>query len=107
MLLELPTNALEALGTSTEGIGNEVAGALASNPSVLIIGVLLIAAAIVIFYFIKKIIVNSVLGFVGWLLLMIFIGIETPLIIPTLAVSVIFGLGGVGALLVLMFFGII
>ena len=42
-----------------------------------------------------------------WILLMVFVGINESLIIPTLAVSVIFGLGGVGAILVMKFLGVI
>jgi hypothetical protein len=106
-LPQLPAGALNALGEGTTEISGEAAKALASNPSILVVGVLLIAAAIVIFYFMKKLIVNSILGFVGWILLLVFVGIKEALIIPTLAVSVIFGLAGVGALLLLMFFSAI
>ncbi len=107
MLIQLPANALNTLGESTVGIGEQAVQTIANNPSVLVVGIVLIAAAFVIFYFLKKLIVNTILGFIGWILLMVFIGIEGPLIIPTLVVSVIFGLAGVGALLLLLFFGVI
>ena len=107
MFLQLPTNALNTLGESTAGVGEATIQTIANNPGILVTGIILIAAAILIFYFVKKIIVNSILGFIGWILLVVFMGVSGPLLLPTLAVSLIFGIGGVGALMVLMFFGII
>ncbi|MAG22207.1 MAG: hypothetical protein CL943_02795 [Candidatus Diapherotrites archaeon] len=107
MLLQLPANALNSLGESTASIGGEAVSSLASNPSVLVLGIILIAAAVVIFYVLKKLVVNSILGFIGWILLVVLVGVEGTLLIPTLAVSLIFGLAGVGVLLMLMFFAVI
>jgi hypothetical protein len=107
MFLELPPAALNTLGENTADIGGEALGAIASNPSLLVGGIVLIIGAILIFFFIKKIIVNTVLGFVAWILFMTFVGVDPGLTIPSLAVSVIFGLAGVGVLLVLKFFGVI
>lgn len=107
MLLQLPANALNTLGESTTGLGGEAVKTIVNNPSFLVIGILLIAIAVVIFYFMKKIVVNTILGFIGWILLLVFVGIKASLIIPTLVVSVIFGLAGVGVLLLLMFLGVI
>ena len=107
MFLQLPTNALNALGENTAGVGATAVQTIASNPGVLVTGIILIAAAILIFFFVKKIIVNSILGFIGWILLVVFMGVSGPMLLPSLAVSLIFGIGGVGALLVLMFFGIL
>lgn len=107
MFLELPANALNTLGESTAVAGGDALGAIASNPSLLVTGVILIIGAILILCFIKKIVVNSILGFVAWILFMVFVGVDPALTIPSLAVSVIFGLAGVGVLLVLKFFGVI
>ena len=106
-MLQLPTNALSALGRNTADFGGQAVQTVAANPGILVTGIILIAAAIIILYFIKKIIVNSILGFVAWILFMVFVGIDPGLIIPSLAVSVIFGLAGVGVLLVLKFFGVV
>jgi hypothetical protein len=54
----------------------------------------------------KTLIVNSVVGLVCVFLLGI-IGIHVPINLATLAVIAVFGLAGLGALLVLMFFGIL
>ena len=107
MLLELPAGALDTLGESTAGLGGEAVKSIASNPGILVIGIVLIAAAFVIFFLLKKLIVNSILGFIGWILLMVFFPLGEGLAIPGLVVSVIFGLAGVGALLVLKFFGVV
>ncbi len=107
MDVEIPAEALNSLGETTAAVGGEAANAIASNPGILITGILLIAAAILIFFFIKKLIVNSVLGFVGWILFIFFVGVDQSLLIPSLVISVIFGLAGVGVLLVLTFFGVV
>ena len=53
----------------------------------------------------KTLVVNSVVGLVCVFLLGL-IGIQVPINIVTLAVIALFGLAGLGALLVLMFFGV-
>lgn len=68
-------------------------------------------AGIFLFFFkhvlslIKALIVNSVVGLVVAFLLGI-IGIKIPLTTATIVVLALFGLGGLGTLLTLMFFGI-
>ncbi|MCX8190097.1 MAG: hypothetical protein N3F05_02595 [Candidatus Diapherotrites archaeon] len=84
---------------------SEIAGSLAGKPEILAIGILLIVVAVAIIFFIKKVIINSLLGLIGWAILKFAVGIELPLI-EGLIVSVIFGLAGLGAMLVLKFFGI-
>ena len=107
MFLQLPENAVNTLGESTSTLGEQAVQTIASNPNFLITGVILIVAAVLIFYFVKKILVNSILGFIAWIIFMVFVGVEGPVMIPSLVISVIFGLAGVGALLVLKFFAII
>ena len=69
-------------------------------------GIVLVVAAVLIFIFLKKIIVNSILGVAAWAILTFVFHVELPFI-PSLAVSIIFGLAGIGAMLVLRFFGIV
>lgn len=108
--MELPL--LEsALGELTNTAGETAANAtglvadLAGNWFVIGGGIILIIAAILIFMFLKKIIVNSVLGIVAWAILVFVFKIEMGLI-TTLVISAIFGLAGVGVILVLKFLGI-
>lgn len=109
-LLEiLPGAALEGLGGQTGEIASQAGQAamqLAGNPAVLIGGIVLVIAAALIFLFLKKIIVNSILGVIAWALLYYAIGVELPLL-PSLAVSIIFGLAGIGAMLLLKFFSML
>ena len=78
-------------------------GSLGSGPWLLGAGVVLVLAAIVVILFIKRIIVNSALGLGIWGVVVFGLQVDLPLI-PSFAVSVIFGLAGIGALLVLKFF---
>ncbi len=52
-----------------------------------------------------RLIINSVLG-LGAIFLLSMVGLDVPINFMTLAVVALFGLGGVGVLLVLMFFGV-
>ena len=52
-----------------------------------------------------RLIVNSVLGFAGIFLLGA-VGINVPITLPTIIVVALFGLAGLGTILILMFFGI-
>lgn len=100
-----PAAAFEALGSTTGNLGAEAANFLIGNPVALAGGIGLIIAAVVAFLFLKKIIINSILGIAAWVLLMYVFKIELPFI-ASLAVSIIFGLAGIGVMLVLRFFGL-
>jgi len=102
--IPVPDTVLNDLGNGAGQVG-ETALQLVGNPAVLIGGLVLVVAAIVIFFFIKKILVNSALGIIAWLLLTFVFQVELPFV-PSLAVSIIFGLAGIGAMLVLKFFGL-
>lgn len=78
---------------------------LAGNWQILVIGIVLIIVAVAIFTFIKKIIVNSVLGVVAWAILVFVFKVELQFV-PTFVISVIFGLAGIGVILVLKFLNI-
>jgi hypothetical protein len=109
LAIDLPTEALQGLGEqagSTAGKAAETAMQFAGDPTILLGGIGLVIAAVMIFLFLKKIVVNTILGVIGWAIVLFVLKIELPLI-PSLAVSVIFGLAGIGAMLVLRFFGMI
>jgi hypothetical protein len=77
----------------------------------LIIGIILIAITIAILYFLKQIIVNSLVGVVAWVIItyaLPLFGLNLSLpFLPSLVVSAIFGLAGIGALMVIAFLGLI
>jgi uncharacterized membrane protein SirB2 len=75
------------------------------DPMILLAGIGLIALAIFLIFFLKRVIVNSILGLIAFIVLK-FLGINLPFI-TTLIVSLLFGLAGVGTMLVLYFFGLI
>ena len=97
-------NIVNGVGAGAEQVGN-TAMQLAGNPAILVGGIALIIIAILVFYFLKKIIINSALGVAAWLILTFVFNVELPFI-PSLAISIIFGLAGIGAMLVMKFFGL-
>jgi hypothetical protein len=76
------------------------------NPTFLILGIVFIIVAIIVLYFLKNILLNSVMGVFGFLICYFIFGIKLPFFI-TLIISAIFGIGGLGAVIVLKFFGLI
>ncbi len=85
--------------------GTEKVINLVHNPKILVLGIILIGITLLIMYFLKHFIVNSIIGVAG-LFVLTLIGIKLPFVI-TLIVSAIFGLAGLGTMLILKFFGII
>lgn len=107
--IPVPDEVLNGLGETATGAAENVGSAamqLAGNPVLLVGGIVLVIAAILIFLFLKKIIVNSILGIAAWAILTFVFQVHLPLI-PSFAVSAIFGLAGIGAMLVLKFFGMV
>ncbi|MBW2632412.1 MAG: hypothetical protein JRC90_11785 [Deltaproteobacteria bacterium] len=105
--IPVPDSILDGIGNGAAGAAENVGNAalnLAGNPVILIGGIILVISAVVIFFFLKKIIINSILGIAAWVLLTYVFQVELPFI-PSLAISVIFGLAGIGAMLVMKFFG--
>jgi hypothetical protein len=100
MILQAP------LETATETIGQGVIDTAVGNPAFLVGGIILIIVGILILKFVKKIIVNSVLGAIAWAIAVYVFNIALPPI-PSLLVSVVFGLPGIGVLLMLSFLGVI
>jgi len=86
------------------------AGAVASTVSgnwlLLLAGIIFVVAAVAIFFFIKKLIINTVLGLIAWAIIHFVFHIELPAIV-TLIVTAIFGLAGLGVMVVLKFLGVV
>ncbi|MFH0954732.1 MAG: hypothetical protein V1777_01360 [Candidatus Micrarchaeota archaeon] len=80
--------------------------AFVGDPAILIFGIVLVIAAVLILYFLKQFLVNSILGVVAWVILNFVFNIHLPFWL-SLIVGVIFGLAGIGVLLVLRFLGIL
>jgi len=97
--------ALLQVNADAAELGSQALGVIQGNWTWLLLGVLLIVAAVVVFMFLKKIIVNSVLGLVAWALLYFVIGVKMEFM-TSLIVAAIFGLAGIGVLLVLKFLGV-
>ncbi|MFH1448766.1 MAG: hypothetical protein ABIG39_07945 [Candidatus Micrarchaeota archaeon] len=53
-----------------------------------------------------RIIINSILGLAA-IFFLSFIGVNVPIILPVILVVAIFGLAGLGMILIFMFFGIL
>ena len=88
-------------------VAKEVSGAainLVHNPIGLIVGIILIVIAIIIIANFGQFLINSIVGVIG-VGICLLIGIKLPIVI-TLIVCAIFGLAGLGVILVLKFFGV-
>lgn len=97
MILQFP--AQETIATASEQ-----AASLAGNPAILLAGIALIVVGIIILVFLKKIIINSLLGAIAWAIATYAFGIQLPFL-PSLIASIIFGLPGIGTMLLLKFIG--
>ena len=100
--LEFMLFQLLALDANTAGTALQM---IEGNLAFLGIGVVAIIAAIIILFFFKNIIVNSILGIIAWAILSFVFHVNLNFWI-SLVVSIIFGLPGIGVLLILKFFGI-
>ncbi len=95
ILLQVPAAPLETVTNTISG-----------NISWLLIGIVLFAAAAVVIYFLKNFIANAILGIIGWAVLTYVFHVPLPFL-PSLLISAIFGLAGLGAMVVLAFLGIV
>ena len=68
--------------------------------------IILIVISIFVFFFLKKIIINSILGVVVWAGVTFLFNMNLPLL-PSLVVSIVFGPAGIGVMFVLKVFGLI
>lgn len=90
-----------AVAQSAGGIISFVEG----NFGMLALGIVLIIAAIVVIFFLKNIIINSVIGIVIWAIAVYIFQVNLNFWL-SLIISIIFGPAGIGVLLFLKFFGI-
>lgn len=82
-----------------------IAGFVQSNTGLIITAVAFIIIAVIILAFLKQIVINSVLGIIAWALLNFVFQVKLNLFVSFI-VSVIFGLAGIGVLLVLKALGV-
>ena len=80
-------------------------GLLIGNPAVLIIAIILIGVSIFLFFFLKRILVNSLIGLVIWGIVTFIFPVNLPFI-PSFIISVLFGAAGIGTMLILKFLGV-
>ena len=92
------------VGEALVHTAGETAGNFIGDPTILIIGIILIVAAVAIFVLLKKIIVNSIAGLIVFGIVHFVFGVNLPFI-PTLIVTAIFGLAGIGVMMILYFLG--
>ena len=97
-------NLADDLGNVTGAVGQGIQS-FAGNWSLLVGAAVLIVAAFVVIYVLKEVIANAIAGIVALLVIVYIFGVNIPLNALTILVSVLGGLGGVGALLIATFFG--
>jgi len=106
MFLETIPKIGQGLGEQVVADGTQQVSSFLSDPLVLGLGIGLIIVSILILVFMKKIILNSILGLAAWVVINFILHIELPLL-PSIVVSIVFGLAGIGVLLVLKFIGVV
>ncbi|MDO8427849.1 MAG: hypothetical protein Q7S92_01420 [Candidatus Diapherotrites archaeon] len=78
----------------------------AGNHWILIAGIVLVVLAVIVLFLVRQILINSVLGLIVFAIAKFVFNIDLPLI-PSLILSIVFGLAGIGCLLVLKFLGVL
>ncbi len=91
--------------TQAASAGQALTTTLAGNWTTLLLGLGLIAATVILVGYLKNLLANSVIGLVVWAVLHFLLHVQLPLV-PSLVVSALFGLAGIGAMLVLRFLGV-
>jgi len=87
-------------------VTENAAKTIMDKPIILLYALILIIITVVIISFFKNVIINSLIGVAGLFIANFVLGLKLPFII-TLIVTAIFGLAGLGVMLVLKFFGVI
>lgn len=99
--------AASGLGSSFMGNwGSFLSGSVLGIPTWQVAGISIgfIIAAILLLLLLKRIIENIILGLVAWAVVAFVFHIELPLI-PTFVLTIVFGLAGIGAMLLAKLFG--
>ncbi len=89
-----------------EALYSQAAQIIPFNIELVILVIILIAITIFIAFFLKKVIVNSILGGIIWALAVFVFKVQLPLI-PSFVISVLFGPAGIGTLLLLSALGLL
>ncbi len=98
----MPLTALLAAANSTSSVSVGLGG---SAWLIALVAVGLVVAAILILWFLRKFIVNSILGLIALVVLNV-LGFQIPINLVSIVVCGLLGLFGVGVLLLLSLFGI-
>jgi hypothetical protein len=77
-----------------------------NQPLFIVVGIGLIIATLIIIFFLKKIIINSVLGGIIWAIAIFVFKVNLPTI-PSLIVSIVIGPAGIGTMLLLNALGLL
>jgi len=97
---------LQGFAEGMDFVAQEAVTALPANPGFLAVGIILVIVTLFLIFFLKKIIVNSILGAIIWAITIFYFKVSLPLI-PSFVVSVLFGPAGIGVMYVLKFFGVL
>ncbi len=93
------------LQTAVNSVSGAAQNVLAGDWGIFLMGLGLVVAAVLVFTFLKKLIINSILGLVAWAIAVFVLKIQLPFWLSLIA-SAIFGLAGVGVMLLLKFAGV-
>ena len=88
--------------TNTTGTGLP---SLQGNTAALVGGAVLVVAAFIIWKIMKDLLANVIIGAIGLIIVTQVFRMDIPLNVATIIVSLVFGIGGVGALLLLTYLG--
>ena len=95
----------DTFAQGTERVQEVATEVIPLPPEYIIPAIVLVIATVFIFFFLKKIIVNSVLGVVALLAANFIFNMQLPWL-SSIVVSIIFGPAGVGVMIVLRIFGV-
>lgn len=107
----MSTLLLEGFFDFAQGVSFDAPSAAANsipfinNPTIIIAAIVLIAVTVFLLFFLKKVIVNSLLGGILWAVNVFIFHIELPLI-PSFVIAILFGPAGIGAMMLLKFLGL-
>jgi hypothetical protein len=96
----------DAIASNSNGAVGAVQNAISGNISWLLVGIAFFVIAAMLFFYLKNLVVNTILGILGWGILTYVFHLQLPFW-ASLIVSAVFGLAGLGAIVVLAFLGIV
>ncbi|MFA4907667.1 MAG: hypothetical protein WC602_05345 [archaeon] len=103
MAIDINSFVAASAANGTQGL---LSGTLLGIPAWQVAGMSIgfIITAILLLIFLKRIIENIILGLVAWAIVAFVFHVELPLI-PTFIATILFGLGGIGAMLLAKLLG--